>query len=170
MLVVAAAGVAYANVPSGNASQSNGPAFSNGYESWNAGPETMYVQVAASGTFNSGWCLDAWFDWTRPGGHFDARVARTCRSSIQSQGSSSDGNNGLTGMQKAATCYGPNQNTTRNNFNCVEDEARAGGQAGTTAGNVNPSLPNNCTRSWRINAGQTQIIYGAGGSKTSCTS
>lgn len=166
VLVVSTTNVALANVPSGTATQTEGPGLSNGYQRWDGGPETMYVQAAASGTFSSGYCLDSWFDWNRTGGHFDARVARTCRTSIQSQGSSSDGNNNLNGMQKAATCYGPNQNTTAQSSYCTND----GRVEQSVVGNVRDDLANTCTRDWRIPSGSSQIIYDAGGSKTSCTS
>ncbi|GGJ96392.1 hypothetical protein GCM10010123_27960 [Pilimelia anulata] len=165
---------AAANVPSGSRNQRQVAGI--GFQAWDQGNDRLrLLKVDPDRNFRSGWCLDPWFDWTtqeRPGPeggryHFDGRVVRTCNSHLGYGKSFVDhtGGRDLRGMQKAGTCYGPKGRTTAREGNC--NNAR-GHTITITNGRTNAALPNQCTRSWRVDAAARMPIYHAGGVSTEC--
>ena len=181
-VVVAAVGlspaVALANVPSGSSNQAKGPGLSHASATWNEAPDTLYsLQVVGYPTFASNWCLDGIYDWKTSGGHFDARLVRSCNPSVDYSRSSNDGGQGrvLLGMQKFGTCYGPRNSTNTSSSNCSSDPRNENSilRTGTGTEDVsgpNTSLPNNCTKSWRVEPGTSSVIAHSGGASSSCSS
>ncbi len=170
-LLIALSGTrAFAVVGTGNDEEQKGPCLSNGSQQWNGSTDQLYdIQSTPTCTFAANYCLDSWFDWATGGsgeqsGHFDARVARTCNSSVEVIRSSNDANRGrgLIGMQKAATCYGPNDHTSDLSSYCVN----APDATQTVVGAVVPNIPNLCTRSWRVDPGTSTIVYDSGGQES----
>ena len=73
-------------------------------------PSSGIMQVIADDSQNtipSNYCFDSWFDWDTQSGHYDARVARTCRSLSAKYGPrATDTGRTFLGMQRAGLCYG----------------------------------------------------------------
>ncbi|MFI5938144.1 hypothetical protein [Actinoplanes sp. NPDC051494] len=181
-------GAALAVVPSGvDQPVVKGPNFSYGEASWDQATDNLSSLEAHPGAaFASNYCLATIFDWkTADGEHFDARIAKTCKSSIHIDVSSNDAvQNGdpadhrwLTGMVKFGACYGPSVNTNTTASNCNDfwsaDRTvwRDQGQWPTDdAVGPNANVPNQCARSWRVDVGGTSVLYNNGGLSNSCAS
>ena len=158
---------AFATVGVGYSYLYKGPSPGYGFLDWNTNFNTVRL-LSNPVALESGKCTDAWFDWHRiGGGHFDSRVARSCLSSSQRDSGTTTESMDLGDMQKAATCYGPN-NATITSSQCEQDSRRQPGSEGEITG-VNPNLPSTCTRSWRLTSSGS-YLYDSGGSSTSCTS
>jgi len=110
-----------------------------------------------------GYCFDSWFDWGTQSGHYDARVARTCRNMNSEYGDRiTDSGRTFTGMKKAGYCYGQNDQT------CATFFGNASG-ATVSLSTVDENLPNYTTRAWVRLSNGSETTY-SGGSPTSSTS
>lgn len=140
------------------------PGSSYGYYSYNnvnTALTTMRV-LSNPATLASGKCLDIWLDHHKSnGGHYDSRVARSCRSLTQRDSGSTSESGALNGLNKLGVCYGNNNATNVPTSNCTMT-------IGSISG-VSTSLPSTCTRSWIMSAGGT-ASYSSGGDIYSCTS
>ena len=156
--------VASAATGSGQSYLYKGPSGSWGYAEWYGSSNGLRL-IANPSSMATGYCLDAWFDWNREGtGHFDARVARSCRGLYQRDSGFNYESTDVAGMQKWAVCYGLNNQTTSPTSNCNQHPEHTSDISG-----VNPNLPNSCTRSWRLTSSGS-YLYDGGGSSTSCSS
>jgi hypothetical protein len=138
-----------------------GGSSSGRFGSYNQADSSDYLKLTAqASTLASGRCIDMWYDWDREGvGHFDARVARSCRAGyLRDSGNTYESTN-VYGWNKLGACYGPNDATTSGTCNTLE------GNLGDTL----PNIPNACTRAWELTSGGS-YLYHAGGSSTSCSS
>ncbi|MCW3820611.1 hypothetical protein ONA91_39885 [Micromonospora sp. DR5-3] len=61
----------------------SGPSPSYGFYNQNDTSDLLRVLANPTGAVPSGKCLDMWYDWSREGGHYDARMARSCRPAYQ---------------------------------------------------------------------------------------
>lgn len=185
-LVGASPGTALAVVPSGvNQTVFQGPSSSYGEASWDQATDNLSsLEAHPGGAFASNACLATIFDWkTADSEHFDARIAKTCKSSIHIDVSSNDAvqagdssqHRWLTGMVKFGACYGPyiNTNTTQSNCNDYWSADRTVWRDVSATGDAvgpNANVPNQCARSWRVDVGGTSVLYNAGGFSYSCSS
>jgi hypothetical protein len=157
--------VIVALVPTARASAASGylnigPSGSWGFAEWYTSSNNLRL-IAQPTSVASGYCLDSWFDWGTEGGvggHYDARVARSCRGGYQRDSGLNTEAHNVTGVNRRAACYGPNNATTGN--------CRIG--TGNVA-DVQPNLPNTCTRSWRLTSGGSYFID-SGGNPRACGS
>ncbi|MFI5493576.1 hypothetical protein [Actinoplanes sp. NPDC051859] len=183
-LVGSTPGVALAVVPYGvDQPIYKGPNYSYGEASWDQAIDNLgSLEAHPGGAFASSHCLATIFDWkTADSEHFDARIAKTCKSSIHIDGNSNDSyqpgstHRWLTGMVKFGACYGPVNatNTTASNCNdfwsadrtVYRDEDIFGDATGPNA-----NVPNQCARSWRVDVNGTAVLYNSGGISSSCSS
>ena len=167
VLTLAVPGAAWAYVPSGNRTEYKGPNNSHGYQEWTGNTGAVqWLRSVPGSPLASGHCVDSWFDWEvgeEGTGHFDPRVARSCRPGYLRQATFDDGA-AKPGMRKAATCYGPNNNTTNPASKC----AMASGSTGDFH-TTRDDLPNTCARGWVLTANGTATYY-SGGTSTDCYS
>lgn len=111
------------------------------------------------------WCYDTILDWYRGPGHFDSRLARSCkdwttRTTGQNYESSAVD---LVNVQKLGVCYGPNQHTNQSPGGCTN-------QIGSvTSVNTFVGASNYCVRAWSMTTSGTNQYF-SGGVTTSCTS
>ena len=183
-LVSVTPGGAFAVVPTGvDEKVYKGPSNSYGEASWDQVHDNLpSLEAHPGGAFAANACLATIFDWkTADSEHFDARIAKTCKSSIHIDVSSNDSvqdgtaHRYLTGMVKFGTCYGPYINTNNTQSNCVDhvladrtvwrDVSATGDAVGP-----NSNVPNWCARSWRVDVGDTSVTYHNGGLSSSCVS
>ncbi|MEV6967590.1 hypothetical protein AB0M47_21045 [Hamadaea sp. NPDC051192] len=165
-LVFATPGAAHAIESWGSRTEYKGPTSgSYGKQTWDAGLDYLYGQVYAGGTLASGWCLDSLFDWKVSSGHHDARAWRTCRSTASIDSEVIDSASTIQGLQKAGTCYGPDQQTNTSASQCVN----ATGFLITVVNSINVAFPNNCAYHKTRNVDNTVISF-SGGNPLSCAS
>lgn len=149
---------------SGSGTIYRAPGTSYGYYNYQDHSTASYLRLLAwPTTLASGKCYDTWFDWTRTviagSNHYDARVARSCRSNANRDTGTNAESNYVHSYNKLGVCYGNNNATTSPISNCTS----------TSVSGVVPSLPNMCTRAWWLTSGGV-VNYHAGGSSTSCSS
>jgi hypothetical protein len=136
-----------------------GPPNSWGFAEWFDTSNGVRL-IAQPTTIVSGYCLDSWFDWGTEGGvggHYDARVARSCRALYQRDSGWNYEAHDVKGANKRAACYGPWNATL--------------GNCAVGAGSLDyiDDLPNTCTRSWWLTQGGS-YLYDGGGNPRSCSS
>lgn len=105
----------------------------------------------------SGKCYDEILDWDRGGGHYDARLARSCKSltARDTQVSNESSQVNLVSVQKLGVCYGTNQATNVPTSNC---QSTIGGMSGI---NTKVGTGNLCVRAWSMTpAGSLQFYSG----------
>ncbi|MDG4752638.1 hypothetical protein O7630_16975 [Micromonospora sp. WMMD718] len=136
-----------------------GPSPSYGFYNQNDSSDLLRVLANPTGAVPSGKCLDMWYDWSREGGHFDARMARSCRPASQRDSGNTYESTNVFGFNKLFSCYGNNNATTSGTCEIA---------IGLPA-DVIVSIPNKCTRSWWLTS-TGSYLYDGGGSVTSCTS
>lgn len=174
VLALTTSAAALANVPDGWRYEYKGPVSGSNkaysYQQWTPG-SVQNQRAASSGvTLAAGYCVDSWFDWTRLSGegnrlHYDARFVRQCQSGTVRDTWYNDGTGaGLKGMQKAAGCYGPNNNTVNPTSKCA--------LAANSIGDFGSSNPlfgdsNKCARQW-IRYPNGNLDYRSGGISTDC--
>lgn len=131
------------------------------YTSWR-GSDSFY-DIRSYPWYLSGKCQDTILDWKRPGGHFDARVVRSC---VDLYVYSAQGYEAwiLNGMQKNGICVGPSDATNISPGTCVNASG-----ADQTVASVNTDFPNTCARDWIRGFGQV-FFYGDGGWSDMCGS
>jgi hypothetical protein len=174
-LLAASPGAAYAYVPAGSSSQYKGPGISFGSVYWDNSTGVMtWLKVQPQPPFASNQCLISIFDWRTSGGHFDSRQARSCNDDLGFYRSSYDSGQGrtLTAMQKFGVCYGP-RNATNTAANLCMSDWRGDSVVRTGSGSEeavgpNTNLPNNCARSWRVEAGSDTVVFHDGGIPYDC--
>lgn len=135
-----------------------GPSVSYGFFQANYGTDTFTALSNPVGT-TTGKCLDQWFDWGVGANHFDARVARSCKSNYNRSSGSSTETYDVVSYNKVGACYGNNNATTSGTCEFIRGSKAS----------LLPSFPNTCTRAWWRTSGGT-LMYGSGGNSTSCTS
>lgn len=163
-LLSALAGAAPASAASGSGYIYRAPGSSYGYYQYNNVSTVLTTMRILSNpaTLASGYCYDMWLDHTNStGGHYDGRVARSCRSLTQRDSGSTNEGGALNGLNKLGVCYGPNNSTNNPTSNC---KMNVGSMAA-----VNTALPNACARSWIVSASGV-ATYSSGGNVYSCTS
>lgn len=155
----------YANVPSGNSTQSVYTSHRQSQQYWNASTKKMYVNAILSANLPSGYCLDSWFDWTTPEGssHYDSRGARTCVSNYSMYGDVVTEGSSVAGMQKAGGAYGPDNNTTSTSYLVNA----AGSTISISTINVVMNHNNCSIRYWKRTS--SGVDYWSGGASTSAS-
>ena len=132
-----------------------GAAGASGYYYWD-NDENKIQLLARPTTLPSGWCYDTKFDWGRFGLHYDARVARSCRSNtVRNTQISTEGWN-VSGVNKAGVCYGPNQAT--NSGACATGTTNGEG----VVGDIEDTFAENqtCLPSWSMTPTRTLQFFG----------
>lgn len=111
-------------------------------------------------------CLNAYFDWRRPSGHFDWRLVRNCNE-YSTRVTDPTGNlyyeegdtYGLTGLQRAAGCLSNDFDAT----NMIECSQLPENMDNCTVPlTFNNNIPNPATRAWVRFVDGTTIIYTGG--------
>lgn len=130
------------------------------YGYYNQNDTSLLLRLLSNpATISSGKCVDMWFDWNRGLSHYDARVARSCRSSYQRDTGNTYETTSVSGINKAFACYGNNNATTSGSCSVAVGDSES----------VNPNIPNLCTRAWWLTSSGL-VQYNSGGSSVSCTS
>ncbi len=137
---------------------------------WNEGTRHLKAQMD-SGWLNGTDCADTWFDWATYSGHYDIRLARTCRSYSNAAADGLDGftetyysERNLLGIQKAAGCIYSGGSVKE----CVQaPKATAGCTVSDST--IAEDVPNYSARAWVRNANDT-VSYFSGGYPPSSTS
>jgi hypothetical protein len=163
-LLTVFAGSSPALAASGSGYIYHAPGTSYGYYSYNNVNTVLTTMRVLSNpaTLASGKCLDIWLDHhNSTGGHYDSRVARSCRTLTQRDSGSTAEPGALNGLNRLGVCYGNNNATNSPISNCAQT-------IGSLSG-VPVSLPNKCSRSWIVSSGVT-VTYNSGGNVYSCTS
>ena len=137
------------------------PGGSYGWYNFSIVTDWLHLQAQPQ-DLTSGKCYDIIFDWQR-GGHFDARLARSCKDWTirNTQVSNENDNVDLVNVQKLGVCYGTNQATNVPTSNCT---ATIGGMSGIDT-NVGPTKF--CVRAWSMKPDGTLQFFN-GGDPTDC--
>lgn len=114
-------------------------------------------------TLASGKCFDALFDWSRGGLHYDARLARSCKSWTVRRTQVSHEAYNVDSPHRLGNCYGTNQNTAGSGSIC---HFTIGGSAGMV---TKVGATEWCIRGWSMTPTGTLQFFN-GGSPISCTS
>lgn len=158
------AGGSPAQAASGSGYIYRAPGSSFGYYSYTNvnSARTDFRLLSQPRTLSSGYCYDLWLDHTNAtGGHYDARVSRSCRSNTNRDTGPQIDSLAGNGLNKLGVCYGPNNNTNSPLSNCLMN-------IGSMSA-VSTNLPNNCNRAWIMSSGASTLYY-SGGNSYSCTS
>lgn len=135
----------------------HGPGGSYGVYDFSVADDWMHLQSHPQ-DMTTGNCWDTIFDWYRGPGHYDARLARSCKdwTARNTQRSNESSAINLVNVQRLGVCYGPNQYTNSSSAYCTN-------RIGTVIG-VNVTVgPNNlCTRAWSMTPTGTLQFFGAG--------
>lgn len=137
--------------------------------SWNKSSRFLDLEIH-SGGLPSGRCADSIYDWAVASGHFDWRIARTCKEYAFRGASAGDGYNErsgiatFVGMQKQAVCYF--RKSDESSVGCIWSD-----QAFSTDCNDPPDVPTFgrwAIRMWIKYANGT-VDYFDGGDETSAS-
>lgn len=166
--------IAFLLVPTGAAVADCGPSSASGsgyvykgpstvdgatraYASWNKNQTKMHVDAAGFG-MGSGKCVTSLFDWaTSDGDHYDARVARTCKSGAVASGDLSNEAGVVNGVQKFGACYAPKDQQPVNS--CEDSPLATPGCTVTSIAHV--PVANKAVRWWnRTETGAWSYVSG----------